>query len=53
MKLLDIYVAKHVLGGFLVVLLVVAGLDMLFALVEELKDVGGIILLPRQLSLSC
>lgn len=41
MKLLDIYVAKHVLGGFLVVLLVVAGLDMLFALVEELKDVGG------------
>ncbi|WP_286236993.1 LPS export ABC transporter permease LptG [Neptuniibacter halophilus] len=41
MKLLDLYVARHVLGGFLVVLLVVAGLDMLFALVEELKDVQG------------
>lgn len=41
MKLLDIYIARHVLGGFLVVLLVVAGLDMLFALVEELKEVKG------------
>lgn len=41
MKILDLYVAKHVLGGFLIVLLVVAGLDMLFALVEELKEVGG------------
>lgn len=41
MKLLDLYIARHVLGGFLVVLLVVAGLDMLFALVEELKDVEG------------
>lgn len=41
MKILDLYIARHVLGGFLIVLLVVAGLDMLFALVEELKDVGG------------
>ncbi|WP_067865873.1 LPS export ABC transporter permease LptG [Neptuniibacter marinus] len=41
MKILDLYVARHVLGGFLIVLLVVAGLDMLFALVEEVKDVGG------------
>ena len=41
MKILDLYVARHVLGGFLIVLLVVAGLDMLFALVEEMKDIGG------------
>lgn len=41
MKILDLYVARHVLGGFFIVLLVVAGLDMLFALVEEMKDVEG------------
>lgn len=41
MSLIDRYIARHVLGGFFVVLLVVAGLDMLFALVEELKDVQG------------
>ena len=35
MKLLDLYVAKHVLGGFFVVLLVIVGLDMIFALIEE------------------
>lgn len=39
MKLLDLYVAKHVLGGFFVVLLVIVGLDMIFALIEELKDI--------------
>lgn len=41
MKILDLYVARHVLGGFFIVLLVVAGLDMLFALVEEMKDIEG------------
>ncbi|MCP4597524.1 LPS export ABC transporter permease LptG [Neptuniibacter sp.] len=41
MKLLDLYIARHVLGGFLIVLLTIVGLDMMFALVEELKDVEG------------
>ena len=41
MTLIDRYIARHVLGGFLLVLLVVAGLDMMFALVEELSDVGA------------
>lgn len=40
MNRIDLYIARHVMGGFLVVLLVVAGLDMMFALVEELGDVG-------------
>jgi len=39
MKLLDTYIARHVIGGFLVVLLVIVGLDMIFALMEELKDI--------------
>ncbi|MGH1463173.1 MAG: LPS export ABC transporter permease LptG [Neptuniibacter sp.] len=39
MKHLDLYIAKHVLGGFLIILLVIVGLDMIFALIEELKDV--------------
>lgn len=39
MRLLDRYVARHVMGGFLIVLLVIVGLDMLFALIEELKDI--------------
>lgn len=41
MKLLDRYIARHVLGGFLIVLLVIAGLDTLFALIEEVKQVQG------------
>ena len=39
MRLLDYYIARHVFGGFLVVLLVIVGLDMIFALIEEMKDI--------------
>lgn len=41
MKQIDKYIARHVLGGFMLVLLVIVGLDLLFALVEELKDISG------------
>ncbi len=41
MSIIDRYIARHVLSAFTIVLLVVGGLDMLFALVEELKDIGG------------
>lgn len=41
MSLLDRYIAKHVLGGLLVVLLVIVGLDMVFSLLEELGDLRG------------
>lgn len=39
MRLLDFYIARHVIGSFLVVLLVIVGLDMIFALIEEMKDI--------------
>jgi len=38
MMRLDLYLAKHVLSATLAVLLVIAGLDTLFALVDQLPD---------------
>lgn len=40
MSKLDWYIGKHVLGAILVVMLVVVGLDVLFALVDELDTLN-------------
>ncbi len=40
MKKLDWYIAQHVLGAIMVVMLVVVGLDLLFALVDELDSLN-------------
>jgi len=37
---LDLYLAKHVLGATLAVLLIIGGLDALFALVDQLPDLN-------------
>ncbi|MCV6588357.1 MAG: LPS export ABC transporter permease LptG [Marinobacterium sp.] len=38
MRKLDLYLARHVLGATLAVLLIIGGLDGLFALVDQLED---------------
>jgi len=40
LKLLDGYIARNVLGGTLLALLVLAGLDTLFAFIGEIDDIG-------------
>lgn len=40
MRLIDRYLARHVLGATLAVLLVIGGLDSLFALVDQLADLN-------------
>ena len=40
MKKLDWYIAQHVIGAILVVMLVVVGLDLLFSLVDELDSLN-------------
>jgi len=40
MRLLDRYLAQHVLGATLAVMLVIGGLDALFALVDQLGDLN-------------
>ncbi|UTW11701.1 LPS export ABC transporter permease LptG [Marinobacterium rhizophilum] len=40
MRKLDWYIAQHVLGAIMVVMLVVVGLDLLFALVDELDSLN-------------
>lgn len=38
MNRLDLYITRHVLGAIFIVTLVIVGLDMLFALVDQLPD---------------
>jgi len=40
MRRLDLYLAKHVLGATFAVLLIIGGLDALFALVDQLDDLN-------------
>lgn len=40
MKILDRYIATHVLGGVLIVLLVLVGLFTFFSFIEEVEDIG-------------
>ncbi|MFC6671595.1 LPS export ABC transporter permease LptG [Marinobacterium aestuariivivens] len=40
MTRLDLYIARHVLGAILVVMLIVVGLDLLFSLVDELDSLN-------------
>ncbi len=40
MNILDRYIARHVLGGVLIVLLVLVGLFTFFAFIEEVDDIG-------------
>lgn len=38
MSKIDLYIARHVLGAILAVVFIVVGLDLLFALVDQLED---------------
>lgn len=38
MNRIDLYITRHVLGAILIVMLVIVGLDLLFALVDQLPD---------------
>ncbi|MGB0733078.1 MAG: LptF/LptG family permease, partial [Pontibacterium sp.] len=49
MNRLDWYIARHVLGSVIVVALVVVGLDLLFAFVDELPDFNQYYGLPEAL----
>ena len=40
MNRLDLYITRHVLGAILIVMLVIVGLDLLFALVDQLPDLN-------------
>ena len=40
MNRIDIYITRHVLGAIFIVMLVIVGLDLLFALVDQLPDLN-------------